>query len=217
MKISDAFPSKYLKASDLENDVHVTIKRVVKEPLKNKAGKDEEKPVVYFEEGDKGLVCNRTNWNSIAKQHGDESDDWAGKTVTLTVAQVDSFGEIVDAIRIKAPKKASGGSAFPKASPPATDEKSWPAARVEEIKVWLIDANLVPPDSHFEHVKRLLDLGAFGPAISKESLLEWAKLYRALRDRDFTAAEAAKKANESFSEFVQAKAKKARADLGYTG
>jgi hypothetical protein len=120
MKTGDVFPSKYLKAEDLDADVEVTIKNVEMAELKARDGKDESKPVCFFEEGEKGLILNKTNWAAIAKQHGDESDDWTGKKVILTVLDVDSFGDIVSAIRIKPPKKVADKSVFPKAiRPPA--------------------------------------------------------------------------------------------------
>jgi hypothetical protein len=133
MNTAEVFPSKYLKADDLDGDVEVTIKEVRLEALKTKSGEDEQKPIVYFSEGEKGLVCNRTNWNAIVKQHGDESDLWVGKKVTLTVVDVDAFGEVVPALRIKPPKKASSGSAFPKAI--ATPQKTTPTDFWKAVKL----------------------------------------------------------------------------------
>ncbi len=65
MKISKAFPSKYLKTSDLPEgqDVRVVIDDVRLE-LMEQTG--EEKPVVYFRGKDAGLVLNVTNANAIA-------------------------------------------------------------------------------------------------------------------------------------------------------
>jgi len=107
MRSGDVFPSKYLKAEELDEDVQVTISKVVLEELEQKDGKKQEKPVCYFEEGPKGLILNKTNWALIAKQHGDESDDWTGKKITLTTVDVDAFGDVVSAIRVKPPKKQS--------------------------------------------------------------------------------------------------------------
>ena len=126
MRSSDVFPSKYLKAEELDDDVQVTIKSIVLEELEQKDGTKAEKPVCYFEEGPKGLILNKTNWALIAKQHGDESDDWSGKKVVLTVIDVDAFGDVVSAIRVKPPKKQSSGSAFPKAEKPTTNGEKKP-------------------------------------------------------------------------------------------
>lgn len=103
MKANDVFPSKYLKADDLNGDTLVTIKSVTKETMKGKSGADETKPVMHFDEMQKGLVLNKTNWAAIAKLYGDESDDWKGQTITLTVKEVDSFGDVVSAVRVEKP------------------------------------------------------------------------------------------------------------------
>jgi hypothetical protein len=59
---------------------------------------DGTKPVVHFRDQTKGLVLNATNFGAIANQHGDETDDWRGKAVTLYPTRV---GKRVDAIRIR--------------------------------------------------------------------------------------------------------------------
>lgn len=117
MKTSDAFPSKYLKSDDLPEDVAVTVRYIDMATLKAKDGSDETKPVVFFEEYDKGLILNKTNWTRIVGQHGDESDNWQGKKITLTVEEVDAFGELVEAIRVLKPRRAARkpqGNAGPK-------------------------------------------------------------------------------------------------------
>ena len=98
MKIGEAFPSKYLKAADLQGrDVPVRIARVDMEDI----GDEDHKPVVYFEGKARGLVLNKTNANTIATMYGDDTDAWAGKTITLITAQVDFQGKSVEAIRVK--------------------------------------------------------------------------------------------------------------------
>ena len=63
MNINDAFPSKYLKASDLQGRNHsVTIANVVTEDI----GKGEEKLIIYFQGHKKGMVLNKTNANNLA-------------------------------------------------------------------------------------------------------------------------------------------------------
>jgi len=101
MKTNDIFPSKYLKAADLpeEGSQTFTIEKVTVEEI----GKDKErKPVVHFDETDKSMVCNKTNWNTIAKVAGsDDSDYWRGKKISLGRAEVEAFGEMVEAIRVR--------------------------------------------------------------------------------------------------------------------
>ena len=105
MKTNDVFPSKYLKAEDelFDNgEVTATIKSVVKETLTSRdSNKEEAKPVMYFVELDKGLILNKTNWGACVKMYGDESDNWVGDKVTLITVDVDAFGDVVSAIRIK--------------------------------------------------------------------------------------------------------------------
>ena len=66
MKISTAYPSKYLRAADIEEmggQVDYTIRRVVMEEV----GQDrQEKPIVHFRQIRAGLVLNRTNAARLA-------------------------------------------------------------------------------------------------------------------------------------------------------
>jgi hypothetical protein len=108
MKTNEVFPSKYLKAEDdiFDNgEVIATIKDVQPESLKSRDRGEETKPVMYFRELPKGLIVNKTNWGICAKLfNSDESDDWAGERVALIKVDVDAFGDVVQAIRIKAQK-----------------------------------------------------------------------------------------------------------------
>lgn len=99
--INEAFPSQYLKASDLKGQQPVvSIDRVEFEPV----GRDKEmKPIVYFVGKEKGLVLNRTNSKTIVNLAGSaETDDWNGFKVKLYATHVEFAGESVEAIRIKA-------------------------------------------------------------------------------------------------------------------
>ena len=99
MKSDDVFPSKYLKASDLQGrEAQVVIDRVVRED-----GID--KPVMYFQGKEKGLVVNKTNWNRVAYLYGDESDDWAGREIILAAELVEYQGKTVEGTRVRPPAK----------------------------------------------------------------------------------------------------------------
>jgi hypothetical protein len=111
MKTMDAFPSKYLKSEEAlfdDGEVLATIKDVVKEKMhggKSNNGVEQDKPVMYFRELPKGLVVNKTNWGICEKMFGsDESDDWIGNKVTLTVIETVAYGEAVKSIRISEKK-----------------------------------------------------------------------------------------------------------------
>ena len=68
MKRDDVFPSKYLKAADLNGrPVTVTIKSAPYETLKNPEGKEQGKTVLYFVRGKKALPLNIVNWDSVAR------------------------------------------------------------------------------------------------------------------------------------------------------
>ena len=116
MKISNAFPSKYLAASDLQGQrFTLTIARV---EMENVGGQDnpEHKPVIYFHGAQKGMVLNKTNAMNVSILYGDETDAWVGKQVELYVTQV-PFGEkIVPAIRIMGPQ-VGGNTGLPQSSP----------------------------------------------------------------------------------------------------
>jgi hypothetical protein len=101
MKISQLFPSKYVKAADLNGKtVTLTIAKLVVEELGHGAEK-ERKPVLYFQKATKGLVLNRTNAMTIAALYGDESDDWEGKRISIYPTRIRAFGAMQDTIRVR--------------------------------------------------------------------------------------------------------------------
>lgn len=102
MKVSQAFPSNYLKADDLDGRRPlVTIKVVHMEDIG-----DDHKPVAYFQGKDKGLVLNKTNAIAITEIAGtDEMDEWTGVLIRLYATKVDFQGRRVLAIRVEAPPR----------------------------------------------------------------------------------------------------------------
>ena len=116
MKTNEVFPSKYLKAEDEIFDggeVVATIKEVVLESLKSRERGEENKPVMYFKELPKGLILNKTNWGICERLfNSDDSDDWLNERVLLTTVDVDAFGDVVKAIRIKNQKPKADKSAL---------------------------------------------------------------------------------------------------------
>ena len=116
MKISAAYPSKYLKAADLQ-DKHVNLIMKMVE-LENLGDGEEKKPVLYFTNARKGLCLNKTNARVIAAAYGDNTDDWENKPIIIFSTIVDFRGDQVEAIRVKIPKAA----AAPKPAPRTHDE-----------------------------------------------------------------------------------------------
>lgn len=98
--INDAFPSKYLRASDLRGAQPVVV---IAHVSTEEVGKDrEEKLVVYFHGKEKGLVLNKTNATKIATLTGSQdTDGWEGKSIRLYSAEVQFGSDIVEAIRVK--------------------------------------------------------------------------------------------------------------------
>ena len=104
MKMSTVFPSKHLRAEDIGTARPVvTISHLTMEKLG-----DNEKPVLYFQGKDKGVVLNKTNTAALIDiLNTDDSDAWKGRKVLLYMTKVDYQGKRVAAIRIDAaPSKA---------------------------------------------------------------------------------------------------------------
>jgi hypothetical protein len=99
MRAADAFPSKYLKSSDVkERPIVAVISHVAKEKV-GKGQDAEEKYVLHFEGDTKPMVLNRTNWDALEDAFGD-SDDWPGHKVKIRTARTQFQGKSVDGIRV---------------------------------------------------------------------------------------------------------------------
>jgi len=125
MKLSEAFPSNFLKASDITDDVMtVTIKDAAVEQMGK--GKDaENKLILSFRGMEKKLVCNKTNAATISKVIGsDDTDDWIGQRINLVVREVEFQGDITMGIRVSLQKPAGASVAKPKA--PISDNDGGP-------------------------------------------------------------------------------------------
>lgn len=119
MRISTAFPSTYLRASDLQGrTIKVNIDKVVIEDIG-----DDRKPILYFEGKEKGMVMNKTNANTISAAYGDDTDDWQGGELEMFPTKVDFQGKQVDAIRVKIPPRqpARREAAPSREAPPPVD------------------------------------------------------------------------------------------------
>lgn len=118
--LTEAFPSKFLSASDLQGrEVVVKITHVTSEKLGN-----DQKFICYFAGKQKGLALNKTNFKNIVRITGyDNTDDWTGADICLYEAMVDFQGDSVPAVRIKAPLKAPAARGTqPTARPSSADQ-----------------------------------------------------------------------------------------------
>lgn len=83
----------------------VRITKVVKEMVKGSDGKSEECTVAYLD-GQKPFILNSTNSKAIESIIGSPFiEDWSGQTICLYVKKIKAFGEMVDALRVKAAQK----------------------------------------------------------------------------------------------------------------
>ena len=103
MKRDEVFPSKYLKASDLNKPIVVTIESAPLEMLKNPEGQEQRKTVLYFRGAKKALPLNATNWDTTAEICGEDTDDWPGGKIELYADKTRMGGKTVDCIRVRAP------------------------------------------------------------------------------------------------------------------
>jgi len=102
VKISQVFPSKYVKAEDLQGKtVTLTIKAVTMEEMTTHDNKTAVKPVVWFEKATKGFVMNLTNALIIKNLYGDETDNWPGQRIAIYPTRVKAFGKMQDCIRVR--------------------------------------------------------------------------------------------------------------------
>jgi len=101
MNINNAFPSKWLKSGDITgDDLILTIREVRMENI-GQGENTEVKPVVYFDETEKGLVLNKTNASTISQLHTPETNSWVGKRIALFSTEVDFAGKQTLALRVR--------------------------------------------------------------------------------------------------------------------
>lgn len=99
MNFDEAFPSKYLKASDLKGG---SITATISGFTKDEEGKIQ-KPIILFQNATKGWVLNKTNGLTIQAAYGNDMDLWIGQPVELYSAMVPFEGKNVAAIRCRIP------------------------------------------------------------------------------------------------------------------
>jgi len=105
-RIGEMIESKYLKQSDVEDDVVVTVEKVGKANIARKDDEPEYKWLIRFKEFSKPMVLNATNIKRLAKAcTSEDTDDWIGKQVVLFVdPDVEFGGNVVGGLRIRAHK-----------------------------------------------------------------------------------------------------------------
>ena len=102
MKMTELFPSKYLRSSDLNGKSRIAIvDHVTYEAFQND-GRTETKAVLHFKgNGTKPLVANKTNCLAMVSLAGsDDADDWSGTRITLAPCLVSFKGKVTESIRV---------------------------------------------------------------------------------------------------------------------
>lgn len=117
MKISELYPKRYATGEDLKGPYTLTVRSVMMEEMHPQPGSPAvEKPVMYFEGAQKGIILSPALARQIAAILGDETEDWKGKRITLYPQPMTVAGKPRVAIRARA---ATNGSANGSNQPPA--------------------------------------------------------------------------------------------------
>lgn len=118
MKISDMFPSEYLRGVDITNSRRMKIKKVETVLVKNRnTGKMENENLLYFEGESKKLRLNITMTKEVhfeilnLSPDDEPHDNWPGHYVTVYQIQTKDFGKTQIVPRIRKPK--SGDQIWP--------------------------------------------------------------------------------------------------------
>ena len=130
MNIDQAFPSQWLKASDLRGQTaSVTIANVAME----KMGEDQ-KLTLTFVGKSKGMVLNKTNATCIADAYGKETDGWLGRVILVYPTQCDYQGKRMACLRVRIPREQAAPApvaAAPVEEPPPDFDPDQPADEAE--------------------------------------------------------------------------------------
>ena len=117
MTRDEIFPSRYLKAADLKGKPHVvTIESAPCETLKSLDGKETQKVVLHFQNAEKTLPLNVTNFDAVCDATGYlDTEDWPGQRIELYPTKTTMGGKTMDCIRVRQP---SASRPVPAAPPP---------------------------------------------------------------------------------------------------
>lgn len=113
MRASEMIESKYLKQSDIEGEVIVTIKKIGQGNVAQDDQPEELKWMIMFTEFKKPMVLNSTNIQLLERICGEETDEWPGQEVIVYVDPNVSFGgKVTGGLRIKSAKPAAAPKRF---------------------------------------------------------------------------------------------------------
>src|SRR3990167_9413760 len=108
------YDKDYIGAWDLkDNDVNVTITKVIGGSLVGVGGRKSRKPVIYMRGTEKGFAVNATNWKTIAALYGNHVEKWVGQRITLykSMTRNPNGDGDVECIRVRPQAPAGKGGA----------------------------------------------------------------------------------------------------------
>lgn len=101
MKMSEAFPSKWIKADTMQND---SVVATIADCQMSQYADGTRAPALTFQGSDQMLGLNKVNGNMLATLFGDDTDNWRGKQIELFKTTTEFQGRIVPCIRVRAPQ-----------------------------------------------------------------------------------------------------------------
>ena len=100
MKISELYPRRFARGSDLKGPATVTIKDITQEEL-HPNGKPVKKFVLWFTETPRGVVLSRPLAMQLAGILGDDTTSWKDQKITLYPEPMNVAGRACVAIRAR--------------------------------------------------------------------------------------------------------------------
>jgi hypothetical protein len=131
------YDKDYIGAWDFQaGDRTFTIRKCEGGTLVGVGGRKSKKPVVYFQEIEKGFALNATNGKTIAALYGNHVEKWAGKKITLYKSTTTFGSEQMECIRVR--PKAPAASEFDR--PEITKEQA------DELQKLCDEAGIAPDE-----------------------------------------------------------------------
>src|SRR5262249_3453963 len=104
MKFSEEFPSKYLRATDVQAlgpPVRVTMTNIDKETT----ARGDKMLVLFFAELGKGMLFKKGNAKVLGQRYGDDMNGWEGQPPDFFVGRQEFAGKIYAVIRLQPPRR----------------------------------------------------------------------------------------------------------------
>ena len=100
MKISELYPRRFARGSDLKSPATVTIKEITQEKL-HPTGKPVKKYVLWFTETPRGVILTRPLALQLAEILGNNTASWKDQKITLYPEPMNVAGRPCVAIRAR--------------------------------------------------------------------------------------------------------------------